>query len=124
MSSNLSRSSRRTLVLFALVAALLAAAFGVTLAAATHSAQAKVRHHGQRHHAVHARKADTTADNESTTGPDPAGGPNDQSGAQSGPNDTTGGPDSPAESKSSEGENSTANDPPGGANCVDNQGCQ
>lgn len=136
MDNILFKRGRGTLILIALVGALMALAFAVVMGAASQSAQAKTRHHA-RHtvHRSHARSADssTTADNESgaTTDSDGPGGPNDQSGDQSGPNDQSGdqsgandttGADT--ETNSSESESSTGNDPAGGSNCVDNAGCQ
>ena len=133
MDITLFKRRRRTLILVALVAGLIALAFGVAMGGATQSAQAKTRHH--RHHAGHAvhraHGANTdpgTAGNESGAGTESDGpsGPDVQSGSQSGPNDTTG-PDTESKSKGSEGESATSeSDAPGGSNsnCVDNAGCQ
>jgi len=130
MNTSLFKSGRRTLILAAVTAALLALAFGVAMGAASQSAQAKTQHHA-RHavHRAHARAADSSSTaNElgAGTASDGPGGPDVQSGNQSGPNDTTG-PDTESKATGSEGENATTeSDGPGGpsSNCVDNAGCQ
>jgi hypothetical protein len=109
------------LALLVLAAGMLA--FTVMTGAFTQSAHATTAHQAAKaakHHfvALHKTKSHARAA-ETTTGPDPAGGPNDQAG---GPD--TGAPDT--EASSPESETGAPSDGPGGPNsdCVDNVGCQ
>lgn len=114
---DLSMFTRRTIGLLALTGAVLALALAAMLGVASHSAQAKTRSHSRHavtHHRASAAESPATTEAGSRSESDGPGGPNVQSGNQSGPDNQAG---ADTEKKSSEGETSgTEADGPGGAN--------